>query len=259
VPDPPLSLRPWWDPVTAVTYLRDRTIPANPSDIDWQLLPMARQETQRLNGEIQAGRIDTIAIMIDDTRRELSIEDKATLSLRFHLDWFVGSGIGTVLEVIDTQSGKPLREVQTLLVRAEQVRALHAASGALGATASSDEVVLSNRSTAAPSPAVHSIPVEAIAESDVSSRGELERRDVKTTVSKKEVDDVIREEIGKVYDKAKAEGTKPPNILELPKLVQTQLTLCGYEVTLLRIKKIGEVRDFCNRRLPQGTRWRGRR
>jgi hypothetical protein len=123
----------WWDAATAVTYLRDGTVPHNFADVDWQLLPTAKQEVQLLNAALQAGEIDLIEIMMDGTRAffsanptnkdrdRLKIEDIATLAVRFRQKPFAG-GVGVVLEVEDV--GKRQRDIQRMLLRAEQIRAL---------------------------------------------------------------------------------------------------------------------------------------
>jgi hypothetical protein len=119
----------WWIPEEAITFLRGAT------EVDCRPLPTARHETKALNAAIQAGHIDVITVMVDGTRRELQIEDKALLAVRFHEDWFVGSsespgGIGVVLDIIDTDSGKRSRNIQKLLLRAEHVRELRVSTGA---------------------------------------------------------------------------------------------------------------------------------
>jgi hypothetical protein len=66
-------------------------------------LPTAINETRR-HAAIQAGKIDVIELHLDDTQRQLGMEDKACMEIRFHLDAFVGGGVGVTIEVVDTRS-----------------------------------------------------------------------------------------------------------------------------------------------------------
>lgn len=108
----------WWQPATAVAFLRDGT-----AKLNRRLLPAAR-ETQVLNAAIRAGAVAVIEIALDGTRRSLPIEDKASLELRFREQCFTGGGIGVITEVIDTHTGRCRRNVQKLLLSAAHVRAL---------------------------------------------------------------------------------------------------------------------------------------
>jgi hypothetical protein len=100
-------------------------------------LPAAKQEIQQLNAAIQADAIGVIELMVDDTRRELSTENKATLTIRFREDWFPTGGIGVVLEVMDTESGRRRLDVKNLLLRADHVRTLRRPAAATSKTSQS--------------------------------------------------------------------------------------------------------------------------
>jgi len=112
----------WWNPAQAVNFLRDGTTPS--ATDSWLGLPTAINETRRLNAAIQAGKIDVIELHLDDTQRQLGMEDKACMEIRFHLDAFVGGGVGVTIEVVDTRSDVSRPRIKTLLLRADNVRAL---------------------------------------------------------------------------------------------------------------------------------------
>ncbi len=135
-----LSPSIWWKPAVAVIFLREGRIPAK---IDLRPLPDAVQETQTLNVAIQAGKIDVIEIAVDDKRRHLPTEEKATLQIRFVEDWFVDGGIGVVTQAFDTHTGQPRPRVKTLLLAADQVRALGPVIGTLMAADRPDEATIS--------------------------------------------------------------------------------------------------------------------
>jgi hypothetical protein len=66
---------------------------------------------------------------------------------------------------------------------------------------------------------------------------------------------MIRTVIKDVYDEAEAGMKKRPNINELPKLVQEALAAKGYCATKALIKKIGNEKEFKDRRGKVGRRW----
>jgi hypothetical protein len=115
----------WWDPAQAVIFLRDGTTPTA-AEIDWWPLPSAVEEIRRLNTAIQAGNIDMIELLLDGSRHRLKVEDKVCLELRFQRSAFYGD-LGVSLKVFDTHT-KKRRPIKTLLLRAEDVRALREAN-----------------------------------------------------------------------------------------------------------------------------------
>jgi hypothetical protein len=65
-------------------------------------------------------------------------------------------------------------------------------------------------------------------------------------------DRVIQDEIRRVYDHARINRTKPPNINEVVEPVQARLREMGQTASAAQIKKIGEKPEFKNRRRPPG-------
>ncbi len=78
----------------------------------------------------------------------------------------------------------------------------------------------------------------------------------KPAVGKVDVDNAIRDEIRKVYSEAKEAHTKPPNLRELPALVQPHMKTLGHPVSATRVMSIGKEKEFSALRLPRGPRWR---
>jgi hypothetical protein len=62
----------------------------------------------------------------------------------------------------------------------------------------------------------------------------------------------IRAAIKAAYDVADAEGKKPPNIKELPAVVQPRLEKKGYSASARSIQKVGEAGEFKRRRRQPG-------
>jgi hypothetical protein len=70
---------------------------------------------------------------------------------------------------------------------------------------------------------------------------------------------MIRGEIGLAYESAKADGLKPPNIVEVSRIVQLALKQKGFRASLLQIQKLAEADEFKACRLPPGKRWSSRK
>jgi hypothetical protein len=68
-------------------------------------------------------------------------------------------------------------------------------------------------------------------------------------------DSMVRTEIKIVYDQARADGTKPPNINELARIVQPRLKAKGYDTSVERIRKTGDEPEFKKLRGKPGVRW----
>jgi hypothetical protein len=62
----------------------------------------------------------------------------------------------------------------------------------------------------------------------------------------------IRDEVRATYDEAERSGSKPPNTVELGKLVSNSLKTKGYFVAQLRVQAIGDEAEFLGRRGPVG-------
>jgi hypothetical protein len=71
----------------------------------------------------------------------------------------------------------------------------------------------------------------------------------------KHADIAIREEIAQVYERTLAAREKPPNLNELPDLVQPRVRERGHEVSRAHIKRIARE-EFKNQRLMSGKHWR---
>jgi hypothetical protein len=91
----------------------------------------------------------------------------------------------------------------------------------------------------------------------------LEREESKTSAPeaaeaeaptlKKASKQMIRTEVKRLYDEADTRKEKPPNINELPVVVQNALAAKNYRATKTLIKEIG--REFKDRRGQVGRRW----
>jgi hypothetical protein len=66
----------------------------------------------------------------------------------------------------------------------------------------------------------------------------------------------IHAAITAVYDRAELENAKPPNVKELPKVVQPLLVDKGYQVSANQIQKLGAAQQHAKRRRKVGRRWR---
>lgn len=80
----------------------------------------------------------------------------------------------------------------------------------------------------------------------------------KLTEAKKDKE-IARQEIKKVYEQHEHDGTKPPNINELPESVKPGLAARGYKATSVYIKAIGEEPEFMRRRLEPGKHWQSKK
>jgi hypothetical protein len=69
---------------------------------------------------------------------------------------------------------------------------------------------------------------------------------------RKAQDRVIEDEVRRVYDIADNEGSKPPNIKEVPKLVKARLRDIGQAASATKIQEIAERPEFKRRRRPPG-------
>jgi hypothetical protein len=65
----------------------------------------------------------------------------------------------------------------------------------------------------------------------------------------------VRAAIVKVYDDAEKAGTKPPNIKEVVKPVQSRLEKLGYRVSGRQIQNAAKSAEFANRRRAVGKRF----
>jgi hypothetical protein len=81
-------------------------------------------------------------------------------------------------------------------------------------------------------------------------REQLEAASARTEAPKKASEAEIKRAIEAVYDAAKTEGNKPPNIKELADIVQPQLKALGRLVSKSQIQKIGAA--YKTRRRPRG-------
>jgi hypothetical protein len=70
---------------------------------------------------------------------------------------------------------------------------------------------------------------------------------------------MIRGEIRLAYERAKADGVKPPNVVEVSRIVQLALKQKGFRAGLLQIQKLAEADEFKACRLPPGKRWSSRK